>query len=411
MIKLKDIVMIHDLRRQGLSIAAIARGTGLDPKTVRRHLERGLEAPAYGPRAPRPRLPDPFEGYLSGKVRTFPGLSGRRLFRGIAALGYEGGYTAVTDCLREARPFPPTVFERRSGTPPGRQAQVGFAEFRTAFADAPGVARKVWLFALVPGHSRFLWGRFRSGQDQGTVLRCHVLAFEAIGGAPQEILYDRMKTAALGEDAGGVTVYSPHLVDLLSHCGSAPRACRACRAKTKGKAGRPFRHIRRDFFPGRSFADADGLSRQFGAWRREAANPRVHAAAGRAVDEAFAGERASLAPLPAIPCSAVLTVGRRITRDGMVPVGGNLYSVPDGARRRAADVQVPADRIRIFESGVLTASHPVPEGRSRRRVDPARRKVPPASPPRLAAQTAVAERPLDLYGAAGRRLSAAGGAR
>ncbi len=34
MIKLKDIVMIHDLRRQGLSIAAIARETGLNPKTV-----------------------------------------------------------------------------------------------------------------------------------------------------------------------------------------------------------------------------------------------------------------------------------------------------------------------------------------------------------------------------------------
>ena len=96
MIKLKDIVMIHDLKRQGLSIAAIARETGLNPKTVRRHLERGLEAPAYGPRAPRPRLLDPFEGYLSEKVRTCPGLSGRRLFREIAALGHEGGYTAVT---------------------------------------------------------------------------------------------------------------------------------------------------------------------------------------------------------------------------------------------------------------------------------------------------------------------------
>ena len=238
MIKLKDIVMIHDLRRQGLSIAAIARETGLNPKTVRRHLERGLEAPAYGPRAPRPRLLDPFEGYLSEKVRTCPGLSGRRLFREIAALGYEGGYTAVTDYLREARPFSPTVFERRFETPPDRQAQVDFAEFKTVFADAPGVVRKVWLFALVLGHSRFLWGRFCSGQDQGTVLRCHVLAFEAIGGAPQEILYDRMKTAVLGEDADGVTVYNPHLVDLLSHYGSAPRACRAYRAKTNIERGK-----------------------------------------------------------------------------------------------------------------------------------------------------------------------------
>ncbi len=52
MIKLKDIVMIHDLKRQGLSIAAIARETGFDRKTVRRHLARGLEGPSYGPPPP-----------------------------------------------------------------------------------------------------------------------------------------------------------------------------------------------------------------------------------------------------------------------------------------------------------------------------------------------------------------------
>ena len=88
------------------------------------------------------------------------------------------------------------------------------------------MVRKVWLFALVLGHSRFLWGRFCSGQDQGTVLRCHILAFEAIGGASQEILYDRMKTAVLGEGADGVTVDNPHLVDFLNHYGTAPRTRR-----------------------------------------------------------------------------------------------------------------------------------------------------------------------------------------
>ena len=42
--------MILDLHRQGLSITAIARRTGRDPKTVRKYIERGLEPPAYGPR-------------------------------------------------------------------------------------------------------------------------------------------------------------------------------------------------------------------------------------------------------------------------------------------------------------------------------------------------------------------------
>jgi DNA-binding NarL/FixJ family response regulator len=40
--------MILDLHRQGLSVSAIARQLGLDRKTVRKHIKRGLVAPAYG---------------------------------------------------------------------------------------------------------------------------------------------------------------------------------------------------------------------------------------------------------------------------------------------------------------------------------------------------------------------------
>ena len=61
-IGLGDVVMILELRRQGLSISAIAREVGLDRKTIRRYLARGLEPPAYGPRQPRPTLLDPFTG-------------------------------------------------------------------------------------------------------------------------------------------------------------------------------------------------------------------------------------------------------------------------------------------------------------------------------------------------------------
>ena len=64
MVTLGEIVLIHDLKRQGLTVSAIARKVGLDRKTVRKHLERGMEPPAYGPRAPRPRQLAPYEAYL-----------------------------------------------------------------------------------------------------------------------------------------------------------------------------------------------------------------------------------------------------------------------------------------------------------------------------------------------------------
>ena len=365
-----------------------------------------MEAARYGPRQPRPRLIDPYADYLRGRIADFPGLSGRRLWREIAALGYAGGHTAVTDFLREARPPARAGFERRFETPPGRQAQADFAHFRAVFDDEPGQVRTVWLFSMVLGHSRWLWGRLCASQNLQTVLRCHLAAFDAIGGVPAEILHDRMRTAVVGEDPDGAVTYNPALVALLGHYGAVPRACRAYRAKTKGKVERPFRYIRQDFFLARRFRDLDDLNRQFGHWRATLANPRTHATTGRVVDEAFADERPRLAPLPAIAYSAPLTVERRISRDGMVSVAGNLYSVPDATRRRVVEVQSHPGQVRIFEDGGLIAVHPVLEGRNRRRLDPSHRAAAPAAPE--PSDVRPAQRPLDFYAAVGQRLAEAG---
>ena len=129
MIKLGEVVMILDLHRQGLTVSAIARELGLDRKTVRKCIARGLEPPVYGPRKPRKRLIDPFVPYLRGRVVAYPGLTGRRLLRELRERGYEGGYTAITDLLRDIRPAPLLAFEVRFETPPGDQAQVDFAQF------------------------------------------------------------------------------------------------------------------------------------------------------------------------------------------------------------------------------------------------------------------------------------------
>ncbi len=66
LVRLGEIAMILELHRQGVSVSAIARQVGLDRKTVRKYIERGLEPPMYGPRPPRasirsaiwPAMPD-----------------------------------------------------------------------------------------------------------------------------------------------------------------------------------------------------------------------------------------------------------------------------------------------------------------------------------------------------------------
>lgn len=413
MVKLGEVVMILELHRQGLSVSAIARTTGFDRKTVRRYIDRGLEPPTYGPRKPRPRLLDPFFGYLRERVAAYPDLTGARLLRELKERGYRGGYSAVTDFLRDIRPAAETGFEVRFETPPGEQGQVDFAQFQVVFTDEPTTPRIVWLFSMVLGYSRLIWARFVAHQDLATVLRCHVAAFEALGGAPRELLYDRMKTAVTGEGDQGGIVYNRSLIDLARHYGFHPRACKPYRAKTKGKVERPFRYIRADFFLAGRFRNLDDLNEQLRRWLGQVANPRVHATTRRVVNEAFAEERPHLRPLPLAPFRSVLRLERRISRDGMVSVGGNLYSVPDSTRRRVVEVHTLADEIRIFEDGMLIAAHPVLEGRHQRCVAPGHRQAAsrsrrwPTGGGSLITRTGdvVAQRPLDFYDAVARRLA------
>ncbi len=417
MIKLRELIVILDLHKDGLSVSAIAERTGLDRKTVRKYIARGVEPPQYGPRQPRPRIMDPYEAYVRERLAAFPELSVPRLLREIQPLGYRGGRTMLGDFVREVRPVVVPAFEVRFETEPGQQAQVDFAHFKVVFDNEPEQVRVVWLFSLVLGHSRYLWARFCLHQDLQTLLRLHIEAFEHLGGVPREILYDRMKTAVLGEDEDEHIVYNRSLLALAGHYDFTPRACKPYRAKTKGKVERPYRYIRQDFFLGARFADIDDLNAQLMRWLDTVANARKHGTTERVVAEHFAAERASLGSLPAGAFNATLKLERRISHEGMVSVGGNRYSVPDGTRSRSVEVHTLAQEIRIFEDATLIAVHPVLPGRHQYSVLPGHRKLVRTGPPRQGttkgrpftrAGEAVARRPLSFYEAVGKRLAGSG---
>jgi len=413
-VELGEIMTILELHRQGLSLSAIAERMGMDRKTVRKYIAQGVQVPAYGPRLPRPCVIDAFADYVTERIRSYPDLSISRLTREIRDLGYHGGRTAVGDLVRAVRPPRREGFEVRFETPAGRQAQVDFAHFATEFEDWPGVTRKVWLFSMVLGHSRYLWARFVEHQDLQTVLRCHIEAFAHFGGVPAEILYDRMKTAVLGEAEERHIVYNSKLLALAQHYGFAPRACRAYRAKTKGKVERPYRYIRQDFFLARRFRNLGDLNLQLRQWLDQVANVRLHGTTQRFVNQHFIEERPALKALPAGLFNAVIRLERRVSSEGMVSVGGNYYSVPDRTRRRILDVQSLAHEVRIYEDGDLLACHPVLEGRRQSSILPGHRQA-----KQFAKRTgqrilgpssghAVARRGLTFYEQVGQRLAHAG---
>ena len=102
----------------------------------------------------------------------------------------------------------------------------------------------------------------------------------------------------------------------------------------------------------------------------------------------------------------------------MVSVAGNAYSVPDTTRRRVLEVHCLVDEIRIFENGVLIASHLPRPGRGETCIDPAHRKATHRTR-RAGNETpvvmrgtgdVVARRSLDFYDALGRVMAVKGNA-
>lgn len=416
-----EVFMIHHLHRQGLSIQAISHRTGLDRKTVRKYLQNGLDPPSYGPRKRKPSILEPYCDYLQQRLKAYPELTARRLLREIHELGYPGAYTIVKCYVREIRPEVEHGYEHRFETPPGKQAQTDFAHFKVVFTDEPDQARVVWLFSMVLGFSRHLFAHYMLRQNLETMVRCHIAAFSHFGGVPKEILYDRAKTNVTGENSEGQVIFNNTLLDLARHYGFSPRACAPYRAKTKGKVERPFRYIRQDFFLGRSFRNLEDLNKQLSDWLDGVANQREHGTTRRLVTEAFLEDQAALLPLQQMHFSSVLNLERRITRDGMVSVEGNYYSVPDTARHRVVEVQTLANEIRIYDGGRLVALHEPMEGRGGRRIAAGHRHHPPPGNSKVQRYPAatdqpmgipgeqVTARPLSVYEFVGARLASTGG--
>lgn len=235
--------------------------------------------------------------------------------------------------------------------------------------------------------------------------------FEHLGGTPQEILYDRMKTAVLGESKRHI-VYNAKLAAFAAHYSYVPRACKPYRAKTKGKVERPYRYIRQDFYLARQFQNLSDLNVQFHAWLNEVANARIHGTTQRVVRDHCSEEKSALQQLPAGQFNGGVRLERRASHEGLVSVGGNYYSVPDRTRRRVLEVHSLAQEVRIYEDGILSATHPVLEGRRQTSMLPGQRRSRStkcrefnSSSSSASLATPRLRRPLAFYDLVGRRLA------
>ena len=95
MLTQEDVVEVHALKRRGWSVAAIARHTGRDPKTVRRHLSGWKPT-----RGTAPSVLGPYRTYLEARFADDPHVFVTVLFDELCGLGFERSYPTL---VREIR--------------------------------------------------------------------------------------------------------------------------------------------------------------------------------------------------------------------------------------------------------------------------------------------------------------------
>jgi transposase len=351
---------------EGLSKTAIARKLGINRRTVHRYIKEGKTKLEYGPRPPAPSLLDPYKDFIRGKLLVYPELSAMRLLSEITAMGYKGKYTAVKDYVRSLRPEVPIPIELRFEVNPGHQAQADFATFKASF----GI---VHALLVVLSWSRYLWVRFYFHEDQLTVLNGLHRSFLAFGGVPHTLLFDRMKTAVARSDPEGKAIFNDEMLRFATHYGFHPTACRPYRAKTKGRVERAVSYLRHSFFYGRNFHNLEDLNEQVEKWL-ETANNRVHGTTNDIPRERLVQEKASLLLIPRNPYVPMVSLGRRISRDGYISYNGNDYSVPEGLAATEIQVRANLERINFYQGDKLVATHPVLEGKGARRLAPEHRR-------------------------------------
>jgi len=411
-------VDISYLHHHGLSYREISRKTGHDRRTVKRYAEHPELRGGERAKVKRSSKLDRFLPTIESWLREDPRYRATWILDQVRKVGYTGGYSILKDLVHELKQEQGRIAYLRFETEPGRQAQVDFGEFKVV--DPEGGERSYYLFCMVLGYSRQLYGEYLTRCDMVSFLEAHQRAFASFGGVPAEVLYDRMRNVFLRKLAGKAE-FTQGLLTLADHYGFAPRVAPAYSPWVKGKVERPMDFVREGFWRGYAFVQVEAANRDLRAFLEEKAH-RIHGTTGERVCDRFQAERAFLLPLPRVRCDVSERLYRKVHKDCTLSFEASRYQVPHTLVGKRILIRFQQGVLRVFDGDRLVATHlqsPVKgrlvelpglreailadrEMNARKYASPLKGKAKATLSPRLGQYAVeVQRRPLSVYGRIG----------
>lgn len=236
-----------------------------------------------------------------------------------------------------------------------------------------GEIRDAYVFLAVLGASSYTYAEASFSQDTGAFLSAHSRAFSFLGGVPEIVVPDNLKTGVNRPDR-----YEPEIArgyaDLAAHYGVAviPARVRKPRDKAKVEAGvlHAYRHI---FAPMRNrvFFSLSELNEAIAA-RVSLLNDRPFKKLPGSRASVFAElDAPALSPLPTEPYVHRTRKSARVHIDYHVELAGHFYSVPHHLVREKVEVVFSDSTVEVFFDGRRVASHVRSRVRGRASTDPA----------------------------------------
>jgi transposase len=344
MLSPEQIDTIHRLHwGEKWSLRKLARHLHLARKTIRKYLDFPAAAPVRRPRATKL---DAFKPTIAELLAQDATASSVVIAQRLHPLGYHGGITILRNYVKTVRPnsAAPRAFVRMEPSP-GERFEIDWGHFGAL--DYQGDQRKLYAFALVECHSRKQYLEFTHSQNFETFIRCHIHAFQAMGGVARELWFDNLATVVAEHD-GKLIRFHPRFLAFAREFGFYPRACNVAAGWEKGKVERAgIGYVRQNFWPLRTFIDLADVNRQARQWLAEVANQRLHRETRERPDERFRPE--CLRPLPAIIPDYRDTVEALVHKDLRLQFDGNRYCVPQRYVGRQLTIKADSSAVSIYD--------------------------------------------------------------
>lgn len=287
---------------------------------------------------------------------------------------YTGSSAAFYDYVRplkRARAQTPSAIPIRFNGLPGELLQIDWGEVRRFPFTHPDLGHQTrYFFAARLKDSRWMWVRFTTDMREETLLRCLIAVFVALGGVPWVVTTDNMKTVTTGRDAQNQPIWHPAFAQCAVEFGFHPDACSLSAGNQKGAVESLVKFVKLNFLLGRTFHDDTDLAEGCTTWLQRVNTERPSDATETTPAERLPAEQATFSRLPASATEYGFFDTVTVSRESLVAIATNRYSVPIAFVGQVLTARMYPTRIALYLRDTLVASHPRHQGRNARVVIP-----------------------------------------